>query len=109
MKPQPNNQKIQALSNSIPAEERGCLRVCGDSGAAPMVRIGMLVHEDAGTIDDGDFNSSGWANGPGGHNQPTRIHAGGACVIYCDLHAKWQSQDALLDELKSGSWNPYMP
>ncbi|MHB0998300.1 MAG: DUF1559 family PulG-like putative transporter [Armatimonadota bacterium] len=77
--------------------------------AAPASRVGLLVHEDASTLDDGDFNWSGFANGPGGFNAPTRMHTGGACVIYCDLHAKWAHQDVLIGELKNGDWNPYQP
>ncbi|MHB1458260.1 MAG: hypothetical protein ACYC0V_15225, partial [Armatimonadota bacterium] len=78
-----------------------------DFMAASPEKVGLLIHEDVRTIDDGDFNWSAWANGPGGYNAPSSVHTGGTCVIYCDLHGKWKSRDALLDELKAGIWNPY--
>jgi prepilin-type N-terminal cleavage/methylation domain-containing protein len=78
-----------------------------DFMAALPEKVGLLIHEDIGTIDDGDFNWSAWANGPGGYNAPSSVHTGGTCVIYCDLHGKWKSKDALMDELKAGIWNPY--
>jgi prepilin-type N-terminal cleavage/methylation domain-containing protein len=80
-----------------------------DMMKAPQYRVGLLLHEDIKTINDGDFNWSAWAGGPGGYDSPASIHTGGTCVIYCDLHAKWENKDAILAELKSDAWDPYIP
>ena len=73
-------------------------------------RVGFLIHEDTSTIDDGDFNWMGWAGDPEeGCNEPNVMHNGGTCLIYCDLHAKWQSHASLVLDLKNGDWYPDKP
>jgi prepilin-type N-terminal cleavage/methylation domain-containing protein len=68
-------------------------------------RIGLLLHEDPGTLDDGDFCWSGLVNGGAGQELPAKVHGGGTLVVYCDFHAKWSSYDDLIQELKNGGWN----
>ena len=51
-----------------------------DTMNAPAYRVGLLLHEDVKTIDDGDFNWSGWADGPGGYNAPTCLLYTSRCV-----------------------------
>lgn len=80
-----------------------------DTMKAPQQKVGLLLHEDIRTINDGDFNWSGWAGGPGGFDSPADVHTGGTCVIYCDLHANWSKRNAVISELEAGTWNPYMP
>lgn len=69
-------------------------------------RVGLLVHEDRDTIDDGDFNWIGWTGSEGGRNNPSQLHNGGTCVLYCDLHAKWLKYEDVMRELSSGVWDP---
>lgn len=75
---------------------------CADTFAASPSRIGLLVHEDRQTIDDGTFY------GPlvGNKGRPSRTHNGGTCVLYCDMHAKWEQYDPLVQSLVNGGWNP---
>lgn len=81
-----------------------------DQDPAPTARVGLLIHESPDTIDDGDFFWSGWAGAPeGGHNEPGSIHHGGTCVVFCDAHAKWQSYDSAMQDLKNGDWSPLKP
>lgn len=80
------------------------------SGIAAPARVGLLIHEDGSRIDDGDFNWMRWAgNQEEGMNRPTKVHNGGTCLIYCDLHAKWQSYDAVVQELSNNDWDPKKP
>ncbi len=70
-------------------------------------RVGLLIHEDSSTIDDGDFNWMGWAGDPDeGRNQPSNIHNEGTCVVYCDLHAEWQNYDTVIRALTNNDWDP---
>jgi prepilin-type N-terminal cleavage/methylation domain-containing protein/prepilin-type processing-associated H-X9-DG protein len=62
-------------------------------------KILLLIHEDRTTINDGDFN---WA----GTDIPENVHAGGTTILYCDLHAKWQSANAIVTAIKRGEYNP---
>lgn len=69
-------------------------------------RVGLLLHEDPATINDGDFYWLGWTDGREGGDMPGRIHNGGTCVVFCDLHAKWQSFDAVAQALSNADWDP---
>jgi hypothetical protein len=80
-----------------------------DSFKAPTHRVGLLLQEDIQSIDDGDFYWAGWAYGTEGHNRPSSVHNGGTCVLFCDLHAKWQSHDSVMQDLKNLAWNPEEP
>jgi len=74
-----------------------------DGITAPASSVGLLLQEDRSTINGGCFDS-----GPtiGINDQPTRIHNGGTCVLYCDLHAKWSAYGAVIQAIKNGDWNP---
>lgn len=80
---------------------------------APLEQVGLLIHEDLSTLDDGDFNWGGWAGhtggGNSGHNRPGMIHNGGTCIVYCDGHARWKSYAATILDLKNDKWNPDKP
>ncbi|MCX6345390.1 MAG: prepilin-type N-terminal cleavage/methylation domain-containing protein [Armatimonadetes bacterium] len=69
-------------------------------------KIGLLIHEGRDTIDDGDFYWYGWRDGGEGHNNPSKIHNGGTCVLYYDLHAKWQKYETVIQALSNGDWDP---
>lgn len=72
-------------------------------------RVGLLLHESTDTINDGDFYWLGWADGAVGLDEPADVHNGGTCVIYCDLHADWQSYDAVCQALENADWLPNKP
>ena len=77
---------------------------------APSTRVGLLVHEDISTIDDGDFNWMGWGGHPTeGYNRPSKKHNGGTCIIFCDMHARWQEYDSVMADLTKNKWDPYEP
>ena len=77
------------------------------SGVWSPAKVGLLIHEAPNSMDDGDFNWMGLAGHPEeGWNQPAKVHRGGTCLIYCDLHAVWRSRDDILDELQEDDWNP---
>jgi len=78
-----------------------------DSMAAPTARVGLLLHEDRDTINDGDFHGP-WETGVV-TDRPSKVHSGGANVLYCDLHAKWHKCDALIEAITTGDWDPYKP
>lgn len=69
-------------------------------------KVGLLIHEGRDTIDDGDFYWYGWRDGGEGHNNPSKIHNGGTCVIFVDLHAKWQKYETVIEALCKGEWDP---
>lgn len=78
-----------------------------DSSIESPSRVGLLIHEDSSSIDDGDFNWMRWAGvADEGRNKPSKIHNGGTCIIYCDLHAKWEKYDSVIKELENNDWNP---
>ncbi|MEN6355827.1 MAG: DUF1559 domain-containing protein [Armatimonadota bacterium] len=74
--------------------------------AASQSKVGLLVHEDRDSIDDGDFYWFGWTDGGEGANRPGRMHNGGTCVLFCDQHAQWQKYETVITELRSGDWDP---
>lgn len=69
-------------------------------------RVGLLIHEDRSSINDGDFYWLGWANGVEGYDLPGKMHNGGTCVLYCDLHVKWQHYDTVIQALRNNEWEP---
>jgi prepilin-type N-terminal cleavage/methylation domain-containing protein len=69
-------------------------------------KVGLLIHEDRDTIDDGDFYWFGWTDDGEGQNRPSKIHNGGTCVLFCDLHAKWQKYETVIQALRNGEWDP---
>ncbi|MCE5324395.1 DUF1559 domain-containing protein [bacterium] len=69
-------------------------------------KVGLIVHEDRDSIDDGDFYWVGWEDGGEGANRPGRMHNGGTCVLFCDQHALWQKYETVITELRSGAWDP---
>jgi prepilin-type N-terminal cleavage/methylation domain-containing protein len=69
-------------------------------------QIGLLIHEGRDTIDDGDFYWYGWKDGGEGQNNPGKMHHGGTCVLYYDLHAKWQKYETIIKVLHNGDWDP---
>lgn len=77
-----------------------------DSVTARSGKIGLLLHENRTTIDDGDFYWIAWAGAEEGHNEPADVHSGGTCVVFCDLHARWQSYDAVMKALQADEWDP---
>ncbi len=78
----------------------------GDFITSP-ARVGLLIHEDISTIDDGDFNWMGWAGHPTeGHNRPSKDHNNGTCIIFCDMHANWEGYDSVMADLTQNKWDP---
>ena len=69
-------------------------------------KVGLLIHESGDTIDDGDFYWFGWTDGGEGQNKPGSMHNGGTCILYCDLHAKWQKYESVIQALCNGDWDP---
>ena len=69
-------------------------------------KIGLLIHEDRASINDGDFYWYGWKDGVEGHDNPGSMHNGGTCILYYDLHAKWLKYETVIKALQSGEWDP---
>jgi len=69
-------------------------------------RVGLLIHEDTSTIDDGDFYWLGWTDDGEGQNRPAQVHNGGTCIVYVDMHAKWQSYESAIKSLRRADWDP---
>jgi len=76
-----------------------------DSETNRSSRIGLLVHESPFSINDGDFYWLGWSDGIQGRDEPADVHSGGTCVLFCDLHASWQTYDAVIDALSHYGWD----
>lgn len=88
----------------------GMLSYQSVSGILAPTRVGLLLHENASTMDDGDFNWMGFAgNEEEGYNEPSRMHSGGTDILFCDFHVKWQSWDMTMDELTHNDWSPAKP
>ncbi len=74
----------------------------GDSNSGKNSRLGkilMLLHEGRDTINDGDFN---WF----GDDAPDDVHYTGTTILFCDLHAKWQSAKRIREAISKGEYNP---
>ncbi|MCX6345382.1 MAG: prepilin-type N-terminal cleavage/methylation domain-containing protein [Armatimonadetes bacterium] len=69
-------------------------------------KVGLLIQEDRDSINDGDFYWYGWKDGGEGKDNPAKIHNGGTCVIFVDLHAKWQKYETVIEALCKGEWDP---
>ncbi len=69
-------------------------------------KIGLLIQEDRDSINDGDFYWYGWKDGEEGKDNPSKIHGGGTCVLYCDLHVKCLKYETVLQALRDGEWDP---
>ena len=84
-----------------------------DNQRTSAARIGLLIHEDLSTLDDGDFNWEGFAGNEtpdhSGHNQPGKMHNEGTNIMFCDMHAKWQRYEVVMQELMNDEWNPDKP
>jgi prepilin-type N-terminal cleavage/methylation domain-containing protein/prepilin-type processing-associated H-X9-DG protein len=78
-----------------------------DSLWAPADRVGLLLHEDRETINDGDFHGP-WEEGVV-TDRPSQVHSGGTNVLFCDLHAKWYPCEALIHAITTGEWDPSRP
>lgn len=74
-----------------------------DCHSAPQDKVGLLLHEDRSTI-----NGPGFASGSvvGINDEPSRIHSGGTCVIFCDSHARWYPYDVVVQAVRNGEWEP---
>lgn len=68
--------------------------------------VGLLIHEDRDSIDDGDFYWVGWTDGGEGANRPGKMHHGGTCILYCDMHVKWQKYETVIRALRDNEWDP---
>ena len=78
----------------------------GSTMATASSKVGLLIHEDRDSINDGDFYWFGWRDGGEGFDNPGSMHNGGTCILYCDLHAKWQKYEAVIQALRNGEWDP---
>ena len=95
-------------SSSFPLSYAMNIQVGGrvaEAWPAPPVRVGLLVHEDRNTIDDGTFD----VGSMDATDLPSRTHNGGTCVLYCDLHVRWMNPNGLIQALNQGEWNPDRP
>jgi prepilin-type N-terminal cleavage/methylation domain-containing protein len=77
--------------------------VDADSRVTHPSTVGLLVHEDRKTINDGYFHSGAAI---GITDKPSDVHNGGTCVLYCDMHVKWQCQNTIISAIEKGEWNP---
>ena len=69
-------------------------------------KVGLPTHEGRDSIDDGDLYWYGWTDNWEGRNNPSNIHNGGTCVVYLDLHARWQEYGGVVRALQDGEWDP---
>jgi prepilin-type N-terminal cleavage/methylation domain-containing protein len=63
-------------------------------------KILLLVHEDRTTINDGDFNLRDT------YDVPDRVHYDGTTILFCDLHARWQSAKLIKDAIARRVYDP---
>lgn len=68
------------------------------STAGRTSKVLLLIHEGIENINDGYF---GWSND---YDIQSKIHYDGTTVIYCDLHAKWQSFNELERQRNDKQW-----
>lgn len=76
------------------------------STMAASSKVGLLIHEDRQSINDGDFYWYGWSNHREGQDRPGSMHNGGTCIVYCDLHTGWQKYEAVIQALRNREWDP---
>jgi hypothetical protein len=86
-----------------PIGQDGNLRPSSGTGANKRLgQILLLVHEDRNTINDGDYH---WSVQPV-WDVPEKVHYNGTTLLYCDLHAMWQSKTDLLGAIAKQQWDP---
>lgn len=88
-----------------PNDERPSFRALNNDPT----RVLLIVHETRNTatsnpparvaINDGDFN---WHA-----DTPSFVHYEGTNVVYMDGHARYNKRDRLIQDAKSGNWDPH--
>lgn len=68
-------------------------------GNTRLSKILLLNHEGRDTINDGDYN---WSRG----DEFSKIHNWGTVVLFCDLHARWQSFKSMKASISRGEYHP---
>jgi prepilin-type processing-associated H-X9-DG protein len=76
-------------------------------------RVGLFCEKNYDCLDEPEINWGGLAGHTDeindGFNTPSDVHNGGSNVVYCDLHARWQSYDSVIQAFKNDDWNPEKP
>jgi prepilin-type N-terminal cleavage/methylation domain-containing protein/prepilin-type processing-associated H-X9-DG protein len=75
----------------------------GSSGSGTsnrLTKILLLIHEKRETINDGDFNWESW------WDVPDNVHNDGTTILFCDLHARWQSAKTIREAIAKREYDP---
>jgi len=85
------NQDTMAKPRSLPPKNRRISKIC------------LLLHEGRKKITDSEFNPWHWDPGDDYLND---VHYDGTTLLYCDLHARWQSGREIDAAIKRGEFDP---
>ena len=64
-------------------------------------KVLLLIHESAQTLNDGSFVYYSV-----NIDRQSRVHHGGTCVAYCDMHVAWGHYNTLETARLSDAWDP---
>ena len=105
----PEEQKKYPLSYSmnIKVDRRNLDTMAGPGLLPPknqrLSKICLLIHEGRKKISDCEFNPWNWDPGDDYLNE---VHYDGTTLLYCDLHARWQSGREIDAAIKRGEFDP---